>query len=336
MIRLDEGIEKGRETSIKGQGPGTARKARRGIKGRIHVPKLKGVWKKRRPIRPLPILKQISPADLLTLANFLCGVLAVMLTVDGGDGLRIAMVLILLGIIFDGLDGPVARRWGSSHKFGKWLDSIADAMTFCIAPAVLVYHILGGPEGRLFQSLQVFLVMSAAVSITILGILRLARFSIAGYRFKDFIGLPTPAMAMIALSFSAFVFWSRELGWKIDLVTDGQLLVIPVLLLAISFTMVSDIQYIRFRGRRVILTASVVLIMLVSLLVGVKVPEAGMVGTMLFFISSMVYLISPLKDGPTHIWGASKRMSEAANGNGTVLDDDGRIAPEDDADEDRA
>ena len=180
-----------------------------GAKRRRRIPRLKGRERvrrlgqripgrfrkgKRRTLVPKPILKLISPADIFTLMNFLCGVLAVMFSVGGGDGFRKAMLLIALGIIFDGLDGPIARKFGSSHRFGVWLDSLADAATFCIAPAILVYNIFKDPGGDVFSSFQGFIAIVSSVGLAMFGILRLARFSFYAHKWKDFIGLPTPAM----------------------------------------------------------------------------------------------------------------------------------------------
>ena len=76
-------------------------------------------------------------ADLLTLGNLISGFIAITYMLDGR--LTLAAIFLVLAGIFDGLDGPAARRFGSSHKLGVWLDSIGDAVSFGIAPALLVY-----------------------------------------------------------------------------------------------------------------------------------------------------------------------------------------------------
>ena len=125
------------EGTLKKKGPRRSR-GKIGNLGKSVGKGLKNIGKGKVKIRwPAPIKKLFSPADVFTLMNFICGVSSVMLSMDGGDGFRLAMLLILLGVVFDGLDGPVARRFGPSRKFGVWLDSAADAMTFCIAPAML-------------------------------------------------------------------------------------------------------------------------------------------------------------------------------------------------------
>jgi CDP-diacylglycerol--serine O-phosphatidyltransferase len=257
---------------------------------------------------PLPLLKLISPADLITLMNFICGVLAVMASVNGGEGYRIAMFLILLGIVFDGLDGPVARRFGSSHNFGMWLDSIADAMTFCIAPGILVYNMFKQPGLTDGNTIYNVLVIISSLSIAILGILRLARFSLSQHDWKDFIGLPTPALAMMVVSLTSLYYWSVEIGIETNWYTTGKPVIVPVLVLILSFAMVSDVLFRKYRGKVLAVAGFFLLVMMISLLFGVHVPEIGLMGSILFTAASFGYLISPIQQGPTKIWGAKRRL----------------------------
>lgn len=265
---------------------------------------------RQRPRPPIPILKMIAPADLITLMNFTCGVLAVMVSINGGDGFRIAMTLILVGIIFDGLDGPVARRFGSSHNFGIWLDSIADAMTFCIAPAILIYNMFRYPGGQGAYTISNIIVITSSISIALLGILRLARFSLSQHKWKDFIGLPTPAFAMIVVSLASLFFWAQKMEIDIDYLTSGTTIAIPGLLFLLSFSLVSDILFRKYRGRVLIVAGFFLLVMILSLLFGIHEPSIGMMGGILFTAASFGYLITPIMNGPGNIWGARQRLEE--------------------------
>ena len=263
--------------------------------------------------RPKPILRLISPADIVTLMNFLCGILAVMYTIDGGDGIRVAIILILAGAVFDGLDGIVARRFGSSHNFGKWLDSIGDSMTFCIAPAFLTYKMFDNGE-PLLSSLQALLAVGASLSIAILGILRLARFSMVAHKWRDFVGLPTPALAFVVISTCGFMFWSSNVGWSVPYLTDGYLYVLPALLFLFSWTLVSDIRYVKPRGRSVLTVGACVAVFIISQLIGTRWAMVGMGGSLFAMTISLLYLLSPLRHGPRGIWGASRREREFLDG----------------------
>lgn len=264
--------------------------------------------RQREPRSPLPLLKLIGPADLITLMNFICGVLAVMSSVNGGDGYRIAMFLILLGIVFDGLDGPVARKFGSSHNFGIWLDSIADAMTFCIAPAILVYNMFKQPGITGGNTLYNIIVIISSLSIALIGILRLARFSLSSHKWKDFIGLPTPALAMLVVSLTSLYYWSAENGIEAEWFTTGKPIIVPGLLLILSFAMVSDVLFKKYRGRVLAVAGFFLLLMMISLLIGVFEPLIGLMGSIIFAAASFGYLISPIAQGPGNIWGAKKRL----------------------------
>jgi len=280
-------------------------------------------------IRPKPILKIISPADVITLLNFACGIAAIMYSIQKGDGYRIAMILILMGIIFDGLDGPVARKFGSSHNFGIWLDSIADSVTFCIAPAFLVYNLFYPFNGSVFSSPLSTITVLSSFSIAILGILRLARFSLSNHRFKHFLGLPTPAMAMLVVSASSLYHWAVEMGIGVSYFSKGEPLFVPILLFLISFAMVSDIMYRKYRGRILVFTGLLVMGMIITLLLGPVDNAAGMTGSILFTAASVLYLITPVIHDPKNIWGASKRMedeylTEEASPIDGLIDDDER------------
>ncbi len=297
----------------------------RNLRHRI-PPRLRG--KRIRDIRPKPILKMISPADIFTLMNFLCGVFAVMNSVDGGDGLRKAMFLIALGMVFDGLDGPIARRFGSSHRFGVWLDSLADAVTFCIAPAILVYNMFKEPSGDIFSSMQNFLAITSSVTIALLGILRLARFSFYAHKWKDFIGLPTPAMALLVVCFSSSYYWAQEMGIEVRYLTDNAYWLIPLLFIPIAFTMVADMRYRKYRGPMMAFQASVVFLLIFSLIIGFNTPIIGFTAGVTFSVVAMIYLINPLGNGPKRIWGASKWADLIDDDVVEIFDDDEMIDEE--------
>ncbi len=261
--------------------------------------------------RPLPpIIKLIGPADVLTLLNFMCGVLAVILSVNGGDGFRVAMFLILLGTAFDGLDGPVARKFGSSHNFGIWLDSMADAMTFCMAPSILVFNVFKekpGTEGSL--TFVNIVVVITSLTIAILGILRLARFLRSTHTWKGFIGLPSTAFAMIVVSCVSLYLWSTRLNVDVEHFTTGTRLMVPSLLLICSFAMISNVLYRKYRGWLLKIACFLLFLMMLSLLIGVHAPIIGMIGSILFAVGCFGYLVSPVISRLANWWALFRMMS---------------------------
>jgi CDP-diacylglycerol--serine O-phosphatidyltransferase len=136
----------------------------------------------------------ISPADLFTLANGILGFLAITYILD--EKFLGATALLLLSMVMDGLDGYIARRYGSKHTRGQVLDSISDSISFAFAPALLVYAEFRS-SGNI--SAEGALALICAVSILATGLFRLARFSAGGYQLSHFVGMPAPAAALVIL-----------------------------------------------------------------------------------------------------------------------------------------
>jgi CDP-diacylglycerol--serine O-phosphatidyltransferase len=150
--------------------------------------------------------------SIFTVANLLCGYYAVLATLDGKvTDFDHAAGAIGLAILFDSLDGRIARAMGTNSDFGKEFDSLADVVSFGIAPAVLAYA--WGVRAMAAAD------SSPALHLTELGWLigfffvgccawRLARFNIKGMASggnRYFVGMPTPAAAgMIAAVVHAF------------------------------------------------------------------------------------------------------------------------------------
>ena len=134
----------------------------------------------RRPRRSIYILPSI-----FTVGNIFAGFFAVIATLNGNYGK--AAVAIGIAVVLDGLDGRIARLAGATSEFGLQLDSLADVISFGIAPAVLVYS-----WG--FAGLGNFARLSAFFFV-ICGAMRLARFNVQVQDLKHFAGLPIPAGA---------------------------------------------------------------------------------------------------------------------------------------------
>src|SRR5947209_20422736 len=82
-------------------------------------------------------VRRVSIADVITLANAMVGFVAITYVID--RRWVEASALIIAGVVLDGLDGLAARRWGSKHDRGRYLDSFGHTIRFCIPPALLVY-----------------------------------------------------------------------------------------------------------------------------------------------------------------------------------------------------
>ncbi|HEX4085624.1 MAG TPA: CDP-diacylglycerol--serine O-phosphatidyltransferase [Chthoniobacteraceae bacterium] len=190
--------------------------------------------------------------NLMTAGNLLCGFVAVLKIVEGALLqtsapaeaawlFELAIILILTACIFDALDGRLARLGGHESAFGREFDSLADIVSFGVAPALMVYKVV----------LIEFPTLGWMVASLYLlcGALRLARFNcIAASNptgaSKEFRGFPIPAAAGLTASLTLFMLWlaqsERQLGrWR---------WVLPGLLIFLSFMMFSRFQYPSFKG----------------------------------------------------------------------------------------
>ena len=131
----------------------------------------------------------------ITCCNLICGCIAIHFAMGGS--LPLALLFIVLGAVFDFFDGFTARLLGVSSPIGKELDSLADVVTFGVAPASMAFTLLsniscsaGGrcPMAPYFPY--------AAFLIAAFSALRLAKFNLDTRQSHSFIGLPTPANAL--------------------------------------------------------------------------------------------------------------------------------------------
>ena len=129
--------------------------------------------------------------NLITCCNLLCGCLSIYFALKFGHNMiGTACLLIIAGAVFDFFDGMTARALHISGPIGKELDSLADVVTFGIAPSVLCYHIVD--TYIVGDVLPLLAFIMAAFSA-----LRLAKFNCDDRQTLSFIGLPTPANALL-------------------------------------------------------------------------------------------------------------------------------------------
>lgn len=196
----------------------------------------------------------VEGADVVTLVNALLGTTAILslvvpLPVDLSPG-AVFVLLITVGLVFDGLDGLVARRFGMSRA-GRMLDSLSDAITFGLAPAAFILHRTDAVW--LLPALLVF--MGCAMY-------RLALFTTLDEAKTVFNGLPSP-VAGITLLLAAIL--PASVGFSREAVAGGLAVVLGVL-------MVSGIRYPKIRGRYQPMLVVFALLALAHLVVYFAVP----------------------------------------------------------------
>ncbi len=142
------------------------------------------------------------------------------------QGYQVAFVLIALAAVFDFFDGFTARLLHAVSPLGKELDSLSDAVSFGLAPGMVLYNMLVQyePESG---------VAYIAMLIPVFGALRLAKFNVSTDQSTTFTGLPIPANA---------IFWIGFTNFYAEHHADVPVLVVAVLVVALSLLMVCNLR----------------------------------------------------------------------------------------------
>jgi len=219
-----------------------------------------------------PKLKIYFLPNLLTAGNLFCGFVALTKIVEANIGagdysqIKLALGFILLACIFDLFDGRVARMGGRESPFGREFDSLADLISFGVAPAFLVHRIvLRDVLPDEYAEIGWFI----ASIYLICGAFRLARFNClstmnAPGAGKDFLGFPIPSAAGLVASLTLFIIKLNEK--EKGLGNWGYLL--PVVLIFLSAMMVSEVRYPSFKSLGLRSTTTFLKLVIAALFVG--------------------------------------------------------------------
>ena len=206
------------------------------------------------PEHPEEKLKIYFLPNLLTAGNLFCGFVALTKIVDADPHaedyfmqIKFALFFILLACIFDLFDGRVARMGGVESPFGREFDSLADLISFGVAPAFLVQRVVLADvfQGQ-YRSISWFI-----ASIYLLcGAFRLARFNClavmnTGGSSKDFLGFPIPSAAGLVSSLTLLIIHFSEK--ERSLPPAGNYMIAAVLIF-LSAMMVSTVRYPSFKS----------------------------------------------------------------------------------------
>ncbi len=222
------------------------------------------IEKKSRKLGGVPIRKRMKPPlrkgvyllpNLFTTAGLMCGFYSAVATIEGEY--RIAAIAILVALIFDALDGRIARMTKTSSRFGAEYDSLSDLVAFGVAPGLLVYRWALDP----WQAWG----WLAAASYVVCGALRLARFNvqIGVVDKQSFVGLPIPAAAAVIATTTIMYYY---LGGAVATSKHVTLLLLIYLLAGL---MISTFRYASFKDLKIrdrqpfgLLIAAIVLLQL--------------------------------------------------------------------------
>lgn len=182
--------------------------------------------------------------NTITLCNLICGCIAI--TYAFHSRLVAALLFIVLGAFFDFFDGFAARKLGVTSPVGKELDSLADVVTFGLAPSAMVFILLSSyvrlysiSSGISLAGNPIRFLNVAAFLIAAFSALRLAHFNVDERQTSSFIGLPTPANALLLASATITLGnhseWLRTIGCGMPYSLTG--IIVLCVLIVISCTL---------------------------------------------------------------------------------------------------
>ena len=202
--------------------------------------------------------------NLLTTGNLFCGIMSIIFTVMDALKLQayegetppfgLSAWLIILAGLFDYLDGMVARLMKASSRFGVEYDSLADLVSFGVAPALLLYVSILRYRGTWGVLITAWFIIAGA--------LRLARYNsqVMTEERKNFMGMPIPAGAGLLVSYILFSRWyglwygkkdiifNSMLGWYEENILFFNTIFVPVFVFVVSCLMVSTLEFPGMKG----------------------------------------------------------------------------------------
>lgn len=214
----------------------------------------------------------IALSDIISLLNMSSGFLSIICSIN--QEYAIAAILMIIAIMFDSTDGWVARKINRQDDlgFGKNIDSLSDAVSFGVAPALFLYSCINTSQG-IFQ----IIVILVSLFIVACGILRLTRYNVIAGKIDtdDFIGFPIPAISFILATFYLSGLFNPYIALILSIV--------------VSILMISNVRYPKFDNIPII-AISVILIIILILPIDIIIFNINVPATLLLLFC-LYYLI---------------------------------------------
>ncbi|HIW33566.1 MAG TPA: CDP-diacylglycerol--serine O-phosphatidyltransferase [Candidatus Paenibacillus intestinavium] len=213
-----------------------------------------------------------SIPSILTLGNLCLGVISIILVYNERSGM--AAIMIIIAMLLDAVDGLVARALNAQSEFGKELDSLADVISFGVAPAFIMYVVA-------LQDVTPMVSWFVTALFPICGALRLARFNVKAGSSGHFIGLPIPAAGGILATVALF---KGDIAPIVFIITS----------VVLALLMVSNIRYPSFKRIGIPKNAVWVIpiIVVASLIIGILFEKHL---SKIFFIPLILYVLYGFK-----------------------------------------
>lgn len=188
----------------------------------------------------------IAISDIISLLNMSSGFLSIISSIN--HNYELAAILMIIAIIFDSIDGWVARKINRQDNFGfgKNIDSLSDIVSFGVAPAVFLYTCINTTP-NILQTV----VLLTSLLIVICGVLRLTRYNVISEKIdtKDFIGFPIPGISWILSTYYLSGLFNPYMAIFLSII--------------VSLIMISNIKYSKFNNMPLIGISTVLIILLI-------------------------------------------------------------------------
>jgi archaetidylserine synthase len=188
----------------------------------------------------------LAVPDVISLLNLSFGFLAILMAFN--ENISLSAILIIISVVFDSVDGWIARKLGRNdeYEFGKNIDSLADIVSFGVAPGMLLYSI----GSIYFYEISLFITI-VSLFIVICGVLRLTRFNVIANKvdYDGFIGLPIPTVAILLSTLVLSGFFNIYLSLVLMIIT--------------GILMISDVRYPKFGNMKIISFAGLLVLLII-------------------------------------------------------------------------
>lgn len=233
--------------------------------------------------------------NMITSLNLLCGVLGVIFVMEGKTS--IAFPLMLAAAFFDFFDGLAARLFKASSDMGRELDSLSDLVSFGVLPSLMLVNLMK------VCTYSMNWICYIPVVLAVFSGVRLAKFNIDERQHSSFIGLPTPAAAMVCGSLCYFE--AVQPGTFISVWAAGKFFV-PALSIVLSVLLVSEIPMfsVKFaageadhftKGKRISFLVNVILCAVIVIFLGLNWSLVILLTFLMYILMNLVYAFFPAR-----------------------------------------
>ena len=224
--------------------------------------------------------------NFITLLNLLSGVIATIFAVEGN--MTNAAFFVFMGIFFDFFDGFFARKLNATSELGLQLDSLADMVTSGLVPGLVLFHLLElaiVPSWDTYQILPYF-----GLSVALASAYRLAKFNISTEQSSYFIGLPTPANALLIMSLPLILAYQNNDSYN-AIILNPLFLTVTTLLSCFLLNAPVKLIALKFKNWKFSENASRYILIIFSIVALIVFKFAGIPLLIIFYI--ILSLINP-------------------------------------------